>query len=68
MHNKNGYSYVFSEDLEMIAKWMVIHQKPFFLASRIISLGMAKRVVLDLKGKKMNWVMYVEWTNQDQQW
>jgi hypothetical protein len=70
IHNKNGYSYVFSEDLEVIAKvealWMVVHQKPFFLVSRIISLGMAKKIVLDFKGKKMNWVMYVEWTNQEQ--
>jgi hypothetical protein len=38
VHNKNGYSYVFSEDLEVIAKieglWMIIHQKPFVLGSR----------------------------------
>ncbi len=68
VHNKNGYSYVFSEDPMVIAKveslWVVIHQNPFVLTSRIISLGMARGVVMELnKGRKMNWVMYVEWTN-----
>jgi hypothetical protein len=45
--------------------WIIIHQKPFFHASRIISLGMARRVMMDIKGKKMNWAIYVEWTNQE---
>jgi hypothetical protein len=71
MHNKNGYSYVFSEDLEVIAKveglWMVIHQKPHVPITRIISLGMAKGIAMELKGKKMNWAMYTEWTNWKQQ-
>ncbi len=67
VHNKNGYSYVFNENPEIIAKveslWMIIHQKTYVPASRIIFLGMARRVVMDLKGDKMNWVMYIEWTN-----
>jgi hypothetical protein len=61
MHNKNGYNYVFSEDPKMIAKveglWMVIHQKPHVPSSRIISLGMARGIVMELKGKMMNEVM-----------
>lgn len=28
---------------------------------------MARGVVMDLKGNKRNWVMYAEWTNQEQQ-
>jgi hypothetical protein len=72
MHNKNKYSHVFNEDPMVIVKveslWMVIHQKPFVLASRIILLGMARGVVMELnKGRKMNWAMYIEWTNQEQQ-
>jgi hypothetical protein len=68
VHNKNGYSYVFSEDPLVITKveslWMVIHQNPFVLISRIISLAMARGVVMELnKKRKMNWMMYVEWTN-----
>jgi hypothetical protein len=67
IHNRNGYSFVFNENLEIITKveslWMIIHQKMCVLASRIILLGMAKGVVMDLKGDKMNWAMYVEWTN-----
>jgi hypothetical protein len=47
---------------------MVIHQNPFVLTSKIISLGMARGVVMELnKGRKMNWVMYIEWTNHEQQ-
>lgn len=71
MHNKNECNYVFSENLMVIAKveslWMAIHQKPFVPTSRIISLGMEKGVVMELnKGRKMNWMMYVKWTNQKQ--
>ncbi len=58
IHNRNGYSYVFNEDPAVIAKveglWMVIHHKPFVPSSRIISLGMARRIMMELKGKKMN--------------
>jgi hypothetical protein len=42
---------------------MVIHQKPCVLASKIISLGMVSKFIMQMKGKKMNWAMYVEWTN-----
>ncbi len=56
VHNQNGYSYVFNENLEIIAKveslW--IHQKTCVRLSRIIFLGMARGVVMDLKGDKMN--------------
>jgi len=48
---------------------MVVHQKLGDPASRIISLGMAKGIVMELmKGKKMNWAIYAKWTNQEQQW
>jgi hypothetical protein len=47
--------------------WIVIHKKLKVLVLRIISLGMAKRVVMDLKGQQMNWAMYAKWTNQKQQ-
>ncbi len=70
VHNRNGYNYVFSENPEIIAKveilWMIIHQKMCVPASRIILLGMAKKPIMDLKGDKMNWAMYVEWTNREQ--
>jgi hypothetical protein len=47
---------------------MVVHQKLGDPASRIISLGMAKGIVMELmKGKKMNWAIYAKWTNQEQQ-
>jgi hypothetical protein len=46
---------------------MVSHQKPSVLASRIISLGMARGIMIELaRGKKMNWAMYAKWTNQEQ--
>jgi hypothetical protein len=61
---------VFNEDLELIAKvkhlWMVVHQKPYVPTSRMISLSMVKRMVMELKRKKMNRAMYVEWTNIEQ--
>jgi hypothetical protein len=41
------------------------HQKPHFPTSRIISLGMARGIVMELNGKKMNWVMYTKWTNEE---
>jgi hypothetical protein len=44
--NKNGYSYVHSNDIKFIEKvkslWMTIHQKPYLPSSQLISLGMAK--------------------------
>lgn len=63
--NKNGYSYVHSNNLKFIKKnllWMVIHQKPCLLSSRLISLGMARILVCEKMGT-MNWAMYDEWTN-----
>jgi hypothetical protein len=71
VHNNNGYNHVFNENLEIITKvenlWIVIHQKLKVLVLRIISLGMAKRDVMDLKGQQMNWAMHAKWTNQEQQ-
>jgi hypothetical protein len=53
VHNNNGYNHVFKENLEIITKvedlWIDIHQKLRVLVLRIISLGMARRVVMDLK-------------------
>jgi hypothetical protein len=69
--NKNGYSYVHSNDLEFIEKveslWTTIHQKPYLPSSQLISLGMAKGLACEKMGKAMNWAMYGEWTNKEQQ-
>jgi hypothetical protein len=58
IQNKNCYSYVFNRDLGLMVKveglWMVIHYKFCILAFRITSLGMAKRLVMEMKGRKMN--------------
>jgi hypothetical protein len=58
---------VFNDNPELIAKmeglWMITHQKPCVLASKIISLGMVRKLIMQMKGKKMNWAIYVEWTN-----
>ncbi len=71
IHNQNGYNYVLNENPKIIAEieslCMIIHQKMCVLASRIISLGMARRIVIDVKGDMMNWAMYAKWTNQEQQ-
>jgi len=37
-----------------------------FFASRIITLGMARGIVCEMKGKQLNWVAYIEWTNAKQ--
>lgn len=71
--NRNGCSYVHTEDPNFIKKvktlWMVVHQKPYLLASRLISLGMAQGLASKkIHGKPMNWALYVEWTNKKQQW
>jgi hypothetical protein len=42
---------------------MVTHQKPCVLDSKIIYLGMVRKLIMQIKGKKMNWAMYVEWTS-----
>jgi len=61
IHNQNG----FKENPKIIATvesfWMIIHQKMCVPTSRIIFLGMAKGIVMDLKGDKM------KWPNQKQQ-
>jgi hypothetical protein len=45
---------------------MIIHKKPYILASRLITLGMVRRMVCELKGKKMNWATYGKWTSMEQ--
>ncbi len=42
---------------------MVIHQKPCLPTSKIIPLGVVRKLIMQMKGKKMNWAMYVKWTN-----
>jgi hypothetical protein len=29
-----------------------------------MSLGFSKEMAMELKGKRMNWALYAEWTNQ----
>jgi hypothetical protein len=69
--NKDGYNYEFTKDPLFIEEiktlWMVVHQKLCMLTSHLISLGMARRLACEKMGKKMNWAMYVEWTNSEQQ-
>ncbi len=66
VHNNNGYNHIFNENLEIITKvedlWIIR-----ILVLKIISLDMARKVVMDLKGQQMNWAMYAKWTNQEQQ-
>ncbi len=48
---------------------MVVHQKSYLPASRLISLGVSWRLASKkIHGKPKNWALYVEWTNQKQQW
>jgi hypothetical protein len=46
--NKNGHSYVYSQDPVLIEKveklWMVTHQKCCVFATRVVSLGFARGV------------------------
>jgi hypothetical protein len=52
--------------IEKVEKlWMVIHQKSCVLATRVVSLGFAKGVTMQMAGKQMNWVLYTKWTNQE---
>ncbi len=44
--------------------WMIIHQKPYVLASRVITFCMARGLVCELNVKQMNWAAY-EWTSQE---
>jgi hypothetical protein len=45
---------------------MIVHQNIYVLASRIITLGMVRGIVCEMKGKQLNWVAYTEWTNAEQ--
>ncbi len=45
---------------------MIVHQKPYVLTSRIITLGMARGIMCEQKGKQLNQASYVEWTNIEQ--
>jgi hypothetical protein len=69
--NTNGYSYEFTKDLVFMEKveklWMKVHQKACVLASKSISFGMVRGLACERLGKPMNWTMYAEWTNSEQQ-
>lgn len=68
--NRNNYSYVHCQNLKLIAKvkrlFVIVHKKPCVPATRIILVGMARGVICEEKGKKMNRVAYVKWTNGEQ--
>jgi hypothetical protein len=68
--NRNGYNYVHCENPELIVKvvrlFMIIHQKSCVPITWIISVGVAKGIVCEEKGKKMNWAIYARWTNGKQ--
>ncbi len=53
--NKKGHHHTKCSNLELIVKverlWMIVHQKPYVLASKIITLGMATGIVYEMKGK-----------------
>ncbi len=67
--NKNGHRYSKCSNATFMVKakklWMIVHHKPYVLASKLITLSMARRMVCELKGK-MNWVAYGEWTSEKQ--
>jgi hypothetical protein len=56
--NKNGHQYINCLYPKLITKverlWMIVHQKPYILASRIIILGMARGILCEQKGKQLN--------------
>jgi hypothetical protein len=58
IQNENGHSYVFSEDLVLITKverlYMLVNQKHVIPTTRLIYLGFAKGVVMEMTGDKMN--------------
>jgi hypothetical protein len=51
--NKNGHHYSKCSNATFIVKvkklWMIIHKKHFVLASRLITLNMARGMVCELK-------------------
>jgi len=68
--NKNEHQYINCLDPKLITKverrWMIVHQKPYVLASRIIILGMARGIMCEHKGKQLNYATYDEWTSVEQ--
>ncbi|CAM6022242.1 unnamed protein product [Sphagnum balticum] len=50
---RHRYSKCSNATFIMTAKklWMIIHQKPYVLASKLITLSMARRMVCELKGR-----------------
>lgn len=53
--NKNGHHYMECGNPKLITNienlWMIIHQKPYVLARKMITLGMAQGLVYELNGK-----------------
>jgi len=52
--NKNGYKYCFSDDEKLIKhikeQWMVMHQHPKVLSTRMINKSKARKIVCEQKG------------------
>jgi hypothetical protein len=68
--NRNGYNYVHNEDLDFIHKvktsWMIVHQKPYLLTSRLIPLSILRGLTFEkVHRKNMNWAFYAKWTNNE---
>ncbi len=66
--NRNGYNYVHNEDPDFIPKvktlWMIAPQKPYLLTSRLIPLGMVRRLTFEkVHGKNLNSALFAKWTN-----
>jgi len=49
--NRNGYNYMHNKHPDFIPKvktlWMIAHQKPYLLTSRLIPLGMVRRLMFE---------------------
>jgi len=70
--NRNGSNYLHNKDPHFICKvktlW-IVHQKPYFLASKFIPLCMLQRLMFEkVHGKNMNWALYANWTNNEHHW
>jgi hypothetical protein len=54
IQNKNGHNYVHSENFVLIAKverlWMLVHQQTCVPTTRIVSLGFAKGMAMEVEG------------------
>jgi hypothetical protein len=46
---------------------MVVDQNLFMPTSKLMVFGIVRRLAYKKMGKPINWVMYVEWTNNEQQ-